>query len=119
MAASGRIAANPSQRKSKRRPAKALEPLEARRLFAAHIAGDPTVYATIQAAVDAALPNAIVTVDSGTYAEQVAISKPLTIRGAQAGVDARSNVRISGAAAETTLIGITDAQGNRTSSFYI
>src|SRR5947199_335237 len=32
-----------------------LESLERRQLLAAHVAGDPTVYATIQAAVDAAV----------------------------------------------------------------
>src|SRR5438045_3406980 len=107
-----------SASKSKRSRS-SLERLEARQFFAAHILGDPSVYATIQAAVNAALPNAIATVDAGTYTEQVDLTKPLTILGAQAGVDARSNLRNSGAAAETILIGTLNEVGNRTSSFYI
>ena len=53
---------------SRRRP-KSLEHLERRQLLAAHIVGSGTVYATIQAAVDAAVAGQTVTVDPGTYAE--------------------------------------------------
>jgi len=70
-----------------------VESLENRQLLAAHIAGNSTVYSTIQAAVDAALAGAVINVDAGTYPELVAVGKSLTIRGAQAGVDARSNAR--------------------------
>src|SRR5262249_39328313 len=64
-----------------------LERLESRRMLAAHVVGDPTVYATIQAAVNAAVAGGTVTVDAGTYPEQVVVDKRLTIKGAQAGVD--------------------------------
>src|SRR5579871_1918556 len=70
-----------------------IERLEGRRLLAAHIVGSSTVYATIQAAVDAASPGATITVDAGNYPELVGINKSLTIKGAQAGIDARSNAR--------------------------
>src|SRR5262245_15851910 len=75
--------------------AKRFERLEGRQLFAAHIVGDPTVYASIQAAVDAALPNAVINIDAGSYAEQVSIFKPITINGARASSDARSNTRLA------------------------
>ncbi len=68
-----------------------FEALEKRNLFAAHIVGSTTVYSTIQAAVDAAAPGATINVDSGTYNETVTINKSLTLRGAQAGVDARNS----------------------------
>lgn len=71
------------------------ETLEARRLLAAQIVGSSTVYQTIQAAVDAAAPNATITVDPGVYSELVTVYKTLTIKGAQAGVDGRSNARTS------------------------
>ena len=67
-----------------------FEPLDGRQLYAAHVAGDSTVYSTIQAAVDAAAPGATINVDAGTYNETVVITQPMTIRGAQAGVDARN-----------------------------
>lgn len=96
-----------------------VDRLENRQLLAAHIVGDPSVYATIQAAVNAAAPRAIINVDAGTYSERVTINKSLTLRGAQAGIDARSNVRQSGAN-ETIFNGIalggTSGQSN---SFYI
>ena len=46
----------------------------------------PTDYATIQAAIDAAMPGRTVMVLAGTYTEQIAINKDLTIIGA--GMDA-------------------------------
>src|SRR5688572_33424639 len=75
------------------RHSKSFERLESRQLMAAHIAGNPNVYATIQAAVDAALPGSVINVDAGSYEEQVYVGKSLTIRGAQAGHDARSSTR--------------------------
>ena len=56
-------------------------------MLAAHIVGNPTVYSTIQAAVDAALTGAVITVDAGSYKESVVIGKSLTVNGSQAGVD--------------------------------
>ena len=67
-----------------------VESLEIRQLLAAHIVGSTTSYATIQAAVNAASAGATINVDSGTYTETVTVNKSLTIRGAQAGVDART-----------------------------
>ncbi len=93
-----------------------FERIESRILLAAHVAGDANVYATIQAAVDAAAAGAIVTVDAGVYPELVTINKPLTLRGAQAGVDARSNRR---AAAESVLTGFDFGGGNVSTSFYV
>jgi hypothetical protein len=97
---------------------RAFETLEGRQLFAAHIAGSATIYATIQAAVDAAKPGAVIDVDAGTYSENVGIYKALTLRGAQAGADARSNARLSGAA-ETILNGQLNGDGTRSSSFFV
>jgi fibronectin type 3 domain-containing protein len=94
-----------------------VEKLEQRLLLAAHIVGDPTVYSTIQAAVNAAAPGATINVDSGFYSELVTVNKPLTLRGARAGIDARSNVR-QGFAGETMMPGAPVADGN-TSAFYI
>ena len=57
--------------------------------------GDPVCisggdcYSTIQSAINAASSGAIITVASGTYNESVIINKSITLRGAQAGVDAR------------------------------
>src|SRR5438552_10733115 len=73
------------------------ELLESRFFLAAHVVGDPTVYSSIQAAVDACPTGGTVNVDAGNISEQVVIGKSLTLRGAQAGVDARSNLRRSGA----------------------
>ena len=103
---------NPIVRRSYRRLA--LESVEGRRLLAAHIVGSPTVYSTIQAAVDAAAPKATVTVDAGTYNEQVFVDKALTILGAKSGVDART--RSTGG---ESVIGGVAANGAQTGSFYI
>ena len=94
---------------------KALEILEERRLLAAHIVGNATVYSTIQAAVDAAVAGQTITVDSGTYPEQVSIFKQLTIKGAQTGVDARSNVRGTG----ESIVSGANSGGKFTSAFKI
>ena len=64
---------------AKRHSAVRLERNEPRLLFAAHVAGSSVAYSTIQAAVNAAPVGGTVTVDAGTYAEQVTISKSLTI----------------------------------------
>src|SRR5436305_10747197 len=86
------------------------ELLEGRMMLAAHVAGDPTVYSTIQAAVDACPTGGTVTVDPGNVSEQVVIGKSLNLKGAQAGVDARSNLRRSGTG-ETVWTGIVGADG--------
>jgi regulation of enolase protein 1 (concanavalin A-like superfamily) len=92
------------------------ETLETRRFLAAQIVGNPTSFATIQAAVDAASPGATITVDAGTYPEQVAISKTLTINGARAGVDGRSNAR---GVNESIVTGADIGGGVRSSAFRI
>lgn len=94
------------------------ETLEDRSLLAAHIVGDPTIYATIQSAVNAAAPGAVINVDAGVYSELVTVHQSVTINGAQKGVDARSNGRVN-PAAETIVNGALAAGGARTSSFYI
>lgn len=94
-----------------------VQSLEPRRLLAAHIVGNPTVYATIQAAVDAAPVGATINVDAGVYEEMVTVFKTLTIRGAQVGVDARSNVRVG--ANESIVRGFLTATSQRSPSFDI
>ena len=84
--------------------------LEPRQLMAAHVVGSTTSYATIQAAVNAAPAGGTVTVDAGSYAETVTVNKSLTIQGAEAGVDARGNVRRE-TGAETVLTGATTSAG--------
>lgn len=76
-------------RAARRRQSCSFESMEARQYMAAHIVGNTTAYATIQAAVNAAAPGATINVDAGTYDETVTVNKSLTINGAQAGVDAR------------------------------
>jgi hypothetical protein len=98
--------------------ASVIEALEGRQMLAAHVLGSATVYSTIQAAVNAAPAGATISVDPGNYAELVTVSKPLTIDGAQAGVDARTNTRAASAAAESVITGSTGASGI-SSSFYI
>jgi regulation of enolase protein 1 (concanavalin A-like superfamily)/nitrous oxidase accessory protein NosD len=90
--------------------------LESRRLLAAHVAGSSNVYDSIQAAVDAAPSGGTVTVDAGTYDQRVYIGKRLTVRGAKAGVDARSGS--SRGSGESVLRGISSSSG-RTYSFLI
>src|SRR5690349_16522174 len=99
----------PSRPSSRRN---SLESLERRQMLAAHIVGSSTVYSTIQAAVDAAVKGSVITVDAGSYAEQVTIGKQLTIRGAQSGVDARSNARLYGStSAESVITGASTSSG--------
>ena len=94
-----------------------IETLEGRLLLAAHIIGSSTSYSTIQAAVNAASPGAVITVDAGNYKEQVTVNKPLTIRGAKAGVDARSSSR--GTASKESIVTGVSVTGGISSSFYI
>src|SRR5689334_21536748 len=95
--------------------AQTLDLLERRQMLAAHISGSSVIYANIQSAVDAAPPGATVTVDAGSYAGQVVVAKPLTIKGARAGVDGRSNLR---GVAESLVTG-DNSGGIVTSSFRI
>jgi hypothetical protein len=94
-----------------------FETLEPRVLLAAHIVGSSVVYSTIQAAVSAASTGAVINVDAGTYPELVTVNKTLTIRGAQAGVDARSNAR-QGGTGESIVTGKSVSDGT-SSGFYI
>ena len=84
----------------------AVERAEPRLLLAAHVAGSTISYATIQAAVDAAPVGGTVTVDAGTYAGPITVSKTLTLKGANAGVDARG-ARGAESVISTSTIGIT------------
>ena len=86
--------------------------------MAAHIAGNPTAYATIQAAVNAAAPGAVINVDAGTYPELVTVNKSLSILGAQAGVDARSNLRQAGIG-ESIVTGAVLTDGSVSCAFRI
>src|SRR4051812_46819794 len=81
-----------------------LEALENRRMLAAHIVGSSAIYASIQAAINAAASGQTITVDPGSYFETVLINKSLTLLGAKSGVDARSNLRGSGSG-ETVVTG--------------
>src|SRR3954471_21697188 len=101
---------------SRRTGANLFEVLEDRRLFAAHIVGDLAGYPTIQSAVNAANPGAVITVDAGTYEELVTINKPLTLQGAKFNVDARDKTR---GANESTVRGEDFGGGNRSTSFYV
>lgn len=67
-----------------------FESLENRTHLAAHILGSATNYSTIQAAVNAAVAGNTITVDAGTYNETVTVNKTLTLKGAKAGIDART-----------------------------
>ncbi len=101
---------------SSAQPRKALEILENRRMLAAHIVGNATVFSSIQAAVDASVAGQTITVDAGTYPEEVVVAKQLTIKGPQSGVDARSNTRGAG---EAILTGASAGGGLFTASFKI
>ena len=91
-----------------------FEILESRRHLSATVVGSSTVYASIQAAVNAAPANGVVKVTAGTYDELVTINKPLTLLGSQSGVDARSPVRGRN---ETVVDGLFYSPGNRSSAF--
>jgi parallel beta-helix repeat protein len=111
---SNRQARKLSKIAGRRRSVPLSESLESRQFFAAHVVGDLAVYATIQAAVTAASPGATINVDAGTYAEMVTVNKPLTLRGAQAGNDARTR-----SGAETIVSGTALGGGVQSSAFYI
>ena len=97
----------------------AFEMLEGRQLFSAHIVGSSTVYSTIQAAVNAASAGGpVITVDPGTYSETVTVNKSLTIRAAQAGVNARLNTRAA-ANSESIVNGAVSSSGTRNGGFLI
>jgi hypothetical protein len=91
-----------------------FETLEARRLLAAHIVGSTVSYATIQAAVNAASAGATITVDAGTYNEEVTVNKQLNIQGANAGIDARTR-----ATANESIVDGATSSGIVSASFYI
>ena len=95
------------------------EPVEPRLLWAAHVAGSSVSYATIQSAVNAAPAGGTVTVDAGTYAETVTVAKPLTLRGAQAGVDARGNGRPTASAATESLVTGAASGSGRARAFHV
>jgi regulation of enolase protein 1 (concanavalin A-like superfamily) len=111
----GRKRAN---RESERRWRRFLEPLERRQLLSVYIAGNPNPFSSIQAAVDAAAAGATINVDPGVYSELVVVFKQLTIRGAKAGVDGRSNSR-NDRAAESIVNGNLNQSGTRSTSFYL
>ena len=96
-----------------------VETIERRLLLAAHVGGSGTSYATIQAAVNAAPSGGTVTVDAGTYAEQVTVTKPLTIDGAQAGVDARGSARVNGSATTESVVTGAASGSTVTSAFHV
>ncbi|KUO58007.1 MAG: hypothetical protein APF84_18450, partial [Gracilibacter sp. BRH_c7a] len=72
---------------------------------------------TLQAAIDAAVPGDTIMVDSGTYVEDVIISKnALTLMGAQVGIDARNprgedESEIIGSVTVTDAVGIVKIDG--------
>ncbi|HET6249180.1 MAG TPA: NPCBM/NEW2 domain-containing protein [Tepidisphaeraceae bacterium] len=107
----------PTRRHQNRRHSESFEMLESRLLLAAHIVGSSTAYSTIQAAVNAASSGATITVDAGTYPEEVTVSKTLTIKGAQAGVDARS--RVGGSTAVESIVTGAVSSGTHSCGFYI
>jgi nitrous oxidase accessory protein NosD len=67
-----------------------LGPVTAAPILASTTIYVPGDYATIQEAIDAASDNDTIIVAAGLYKEDVIIDKSLTLKGAQAGVDART-----------------------------
>jgi Ca2+-binding RTX toxin-like protein len=59
-----------------------FEPLESRQLLTVTIDGSPTIYNTIQAAINAAVAGNTVRVGAGTYAENVLVNKSISVVGA-------------------------------------
>src|SRR5262245_26149855 len=59
-----------------------FEVLEGRQLLTVTIDGSPTVYNTIQAAINAAVAGNTVRVGAGTYAENVQVNKSISVVGA-------------------------------------
>ena len=83
-------------------------------MLAAHIGAN--AYATIQAAVNAAVAGQTITVDAGSYSELVTVTTPgITIDGAKAGVDARTR---SGSG-ESIVGGFAISPTSQSSAFYI
>lgn len=70
----------------------------------------------IQAAVNAAPSGGTVTILPGTYDEEVTINKPLTLLGAQAGVDATTG---RSGASESIVDGKDLGGGQRSTAFYV
>ena len=95
-----------------------IEGLEPRFLLAAHVVGSSTVYSTIQAAVNAAPTGGTVRVDPGTYPEIVTVGRSMTVDGAQAGVDARSNSRMA-TGNESVITGKVLSDGTISGAFYV
>jgi uncharacterized repeat protein (TIGR01451 family) len=60
-----------------------IEPLEARRLLAAHDGAN--TFPTIHGAINAANPGDTITIDAGTYNEQVNVDKQVNLQGAGSG----------------------------------
>ncbi len=114
---SGHARKSRAEKQTQRAICSVLEQLEQRRLMTAQIVGSSTVYSTIQAAVNAASPGAVINVTAGTYNEEVTVNKSLTIEGAKAGVDAWSSSR-SNAAAESIVDGVSGS-GGESMAFYI
>src|SRR5436309_6845189 len=79
-----------------------------------HVQCPAATYTTIQAAVNAANAGDTVKVCAGTYHELVTVNKSITLKGAQAGVDARTASRTGLPATES----VVDGNGG-TSSFYV
>ncbi len=69
-------------------------------------------HATIQAAIDAALPTHIIEVCAGTYVENVVVNKSLTINGPNANVDPRPDVNARTAEA-IVMPAVNDATNGR------
>jgi hypothetical protein len=94
--------------------------MERRRLLAAHVAGSSVVYTTIQAAVNAAPVGGTVTVDAGTYAEEVTVTTAsLTILGAQAGIDGRTASRKAATGATESLVTGAVAGSVHSAAFHV
>ena len=93
-----------------------VENLEGRQLFTATVLGSTVVYPTVQSAVNAAPAGGTVRIAAGQYDELITVAKPLTVLGAQAGVDARSPTR---GKSESVVDGYSFAPGSRTSGFYV